>query len=238
MPRYQCPECDAVLKREQPVPAGKKIKCPKCEFVFAAKVLSEEEEKPRAKPAKAKIAKKEDLPIPLAVAPVANPNDDDDLIPYTIVHTDEDKDKPELYFGSLRDKYAKAKRGPAMAKTVTASNILIGEGILSCFGAIGILLWAIFPLVFSHDPLTDKQVREQVLLMVVGVVVFAWGSVICYGASKLQNLDSYRWSMIGACMGLLPLLGGIMAIVVLRDEEVVAGFEETEDLKKKHELVQ
>src|SRR5436305_9062142 len=29
-----CPECESPLKFASPVPAGKKIKCPKCEAVF------------------------------------------------------------------------------------------------------------------------------------------------------------------------------------------------------------
>ena len=40
MHQYTCPSCNAVLKREAPVPAGKKIRCPKCESVLMRVVES------------------------------------------------------------------------------------------------------------------------------------------------------------------------------------------------------
>lgn len=228
MPRYQCPECDAVLKREQPIPAGKKIKCPKCEYIFAAQPLDEA----RAEKQPVKAAKKA---APAAAKGKSKVDEDDDS-PYMVTEKDDDSEKPELYFGSLRDKYVKSKRGPAMALTTTPSNVLIAEGILTCFGGLAYLLIAIFPLVFSKEDLTEKVVREQVLKIVIAIGIFLWGAMICYGASKLQNLDSYRWAMVGACMGIVPLLGGIFAIIIMRKEEVIAGFEETVELKKKREI--
>jgi uncharacterized Zn finger protein (UPF0148 family) len=233
MPRYQCPECDAVLKREQPIPAGKKIKCPKCEFIFAAKSLEESESE--KKPSKPKAEKK---PAPVAAEKKSSDGDDDDDSPYVVTTDEEKDDKPELYFGSLRDKYAKSKRGPAMAMTTTPSNVLIGEGLLTCIGGIAFLVISIFPLVFSKEPLTEKVIREQVVKIIIAIVIFLWGAMVCYGASKLQNLDSYRWAMVGACMGIVPLLGGILAIVVMRKEEVIEGFEETAELKRKREIEQ
>lgn len=231
MPRYQCPECDAILKREQPIPAGKKIKCSKCEFIFTPKALDEE-------PAEKKPAKAGKKPVPVAAQNKPKPADDEDDTPYTVTGKDDDSEKPELYFGSLRDKYVKSKRGPAMALTTTPSNVLIGEGILTCLGGLGFLIVSIFPLVFSKEPLTEKVIKEQVLMIVIAVAIFLWGAMVCYGAAKLQNLDSYRWAMVGACMGIVPLLGGIFAIIVMRKEEVIAGFEETVELKKKREIDQ
>ena len=75
MPKYRCPECESVLRREQPVPAGKKIKCPKCETVFAAKPLRDEGEEPAPKKARPKSdgAKK-----PVAQPTQAQIADDDD----------------------------------------------------------------------------------------------------------------------------------------------------------------
>ncbi|MBV9123042.1 MAG: phosphohydrolase, partial [Planctomycetes bacterium] len=34
MPSYSCPECGAAIKSANPIPAGKKVKCPKCATVF------------------------------------------------------------------------------------------------------------------------------------------------------------------------------------------------------------
>ena len=64
-----CPECDAVLKMANAMPAGKKVKCPKCEAVFP--VPAEEEETPPAK-VKHRPAPVEDA----ADAPL--PDEDDD----------------------------------------------------------------------------------------------------------------------------------------------------------------
>jgi hypothetical protein len=236
MPTYRCPECEAVLRREQPVPDGKKIKCPKCEFVFAAKPVREETP---AKKNERKAPKKEENPVATTNKDALwNEEDEDEVGSYEVKQTEEPDDKPELYFGSLRDKYAKSKRGPAMARTVIPSNILIGEGILTCLGGLGVVVWAVFPLVFHENPLTEKIIREQILWIIIGVLIFLWGAMICLGASKLQNLDSYTWAMVGACMGIVPLLGGIYAIIIMRDENIIAGFEETAELKKKRELVQ
>jgi hypothetical protein len=54
----------------------------------------------------------------------------------------------------------------------------------------------------------------------------------------MQELSSYPWSMVGAIMGIAPLLVGIYAIVMLQNPKVKAGFaegafvEETEDEEK------
>jgi DNA-directed RNA polymerase subunit M/transcription elongation factor TFIIS len=60
--RLTCPECNATLKPAQPVPDGKKVKCPKCGVPFispgavAPEVfeLSEEDAAPAAPSAKRK----------------------------------------------------------------------------------------------------------------------------------------------------------------------------------------
>jgi rubredoxin len=35
MPVYTCPECETKLKRAEPLPSGKKLRCPECGNVFA-----------------------------------------------------------------------------------------------------------------------------------------------------------------------------------------------------------
>ena len=35
MHSYTCPKCKTILKRQEPVPPGKKMKCPKCQKIFA-----------------------------------------------------------------------------------------------------------------------------------------------------------------------------------------------------------
>ena len=46
MPKYQCPECEAVLRRAEAIAPGKKIRCPKCEAVFPANPLPDDEPAP------------------------------------------------------------------------------------------------------------------------------------------------------------------------------------------------
>ena len=43
MAKYQCPECSATLRRAEAVAPGKKIRCPKCEAVFKAVLMPEDE---------------------------------------------------------------------------------------------------------------------------------------------------------------------------------------------------
>jgi hypothetical protein len=54
-------------------------------------------------------------------------------------------------------------------------------------------------------------------------MVFAWGCLVCFGASCAQNLESYVWSWVGAVAG-VP--AGIFAMIMLRNPKVVAGFQE------------
>ena len=50
---FPCPSCHAVLKTKADMPAGKKVKCPKCTTIFAVpdeKPAASEERKKQAKP--------------------------------------------------------------------------------------------------------------------------------------------------------------------------------------------
>src|SRR5262249_40901304 len=95
----------------------------------------------------------------------------------------------------------------------------------------------------------DVIAAEWVLrLLVTGIGVTSmiyWGCT-CYGAVKMQNLESYNWSMAAsilwlvgggysvasgflcACTFIIPvlcLIAGIIALVNLRKPEVIAAFE-------------
>src|SRR5437868_6264730 len=52
MPVYPCPECGAQLRPANPVPPGKKLRCPKCETVFAPTRAAAKPAPPAAKPAR------------------------------------------------------------------------------------------------------------------------------------------------------------------------------------------
>ena len=113
MPQYTCPTCKTVLKRDQPLPAGKKIKCPKCDTVFGP-------------------------PAPKAVA---KKDDDDDRNPYA-VKKDEAADenmRAELERaakGLVQDRFKKSKRGPASKEVVRPSNFLMASGVFNCTVAL------------------------------------------------------------------------------------------------------
>src|SRR5215207_1363664 len=111
MPKYQCPECEAVLRRAEAIPAGKKIRCPKCEAVFAARAMAEDEEEAPA----ASYALAGSSAPPKPKVPV---EDDEDSTPYGVIKEDPNEARPEIHLGSLRDRFAKSKIGPAMYKTV------------------------------------------------------------------------------------------------------------------------
>jgi DNA-directed RNA polymerase subunit M/transcription elongation factor TFIIS len=241
MPRYQCPECEAVLKRDTAVEEGKKIKCPKCEVIFKAKAMrpskeEEEEEKEKAKKKDEKKAKA------AAGAPAAGAEEEEEEEggTYSVIKEPEDPEaearRKEINYGSLRDKFEKSKRGPAMAETVRPSNFILMQGIIDCIAGVGLLMVMLWPFIFSEETPRGSAARNKILFMVLGVFIFAIGCLISYGASKLQSLESYNWAMTGCILAAISLLptgaaGGIWGIVVLKDEDVIAGFEETKDAR-------
>src|SRR5262245_15144953 len=101
MHQYTCPKCKTVLKREQPVAAGKKIKCPKCENIFAP-------------------------PAPSAVTAKAGAKskvEEDDRNPYAVKKDDEEDEKAQeekqrAAMGLIQDRFEKSARGPAIAVIV------------------------------------------------------------------------------------------------------------------------
>jgi len=227
MPKYQCPECEAVLRRETPIAEGKKIKCPKCESVFAAVAIGE------------KKAPAEDAQKKAKAKPKAPPPDDEDdevggnygLEKEEVDETAE-KAKKGVKYGSLRDKFEKSKRGPAMAETVQPSNLCLMQGIIDCIVAIVLMMYALWPFIFSEASPKGADAREKVMIMVGAVALFALGCGCCYGASKLQDLESYQWAMAGCIMAIISLVpvgavGGFWGVHVLKKEEVKDGFEET-----------
>jgi len=84
-----------------------------------------------------------------------------------------------------------------------------------------------WPLVFNEAPPGEEELDEAVFGMLMGLLGFVWGGIICYGASQMQELGSYIFAMLGAIMG-VPLLVGIFAIIMLQNPKVKAGFEEAE----------
>lgn len=297
MPRYQCPECEAILKRDLAVPAGKKLKCPKCAFIFAPKALPEAVKPEPAKKAEPpKLGPKKEEPVGLAAppAPVFQPavgsaekvvEDEDGIIGLADLNTaydqnagaiklafqptvggkdkvvededgaiglapetdspnikntaqkkkqekdDEDEgagnygvltekkeDAPEVNFGSLRDKFAKSKIGPAMYMTVGPSNWLLRLGLFSCTAAVLKAFYDVFPLIFCEVAPLRPFIRPQITLMLFDLIVFGLGAVMCSGASRLHDLGSFAWAIIGSVMAIviyMPICIAAASILLL-----------------------
>jgi hypothetical protein len=227
--KYVCPECEAVLRPSKPVPAGRKIRCPKCESIFAATPAGAAPAEARDKPGKIRLTFDD-------VAAISDQDDEDTAEEgeirgyrvesgHSLEEQDEEAKKQKVHYGDLRHKFEKRKRGPAMAKVVTPANILLWEGATLCLGGLGLVIYAIWPMVFNEEALSSQRQKEQFLLMGGGVLGFVYGALICVGASKMQYLESYNWAMAGAIMSTI-LGGGLIALKVLRDKEVLAGFAE------------
>ncbi|HSQ57768.1 MAG TPA: hypothetical protein VLM40_18745 [Gemmata sp.] len=245
---YTCPMCKAKLRTPKRVPGGKSVTCPKCAESFtpepadevpaaAAGTFKFADDEPQKKPAKS--GSKPD-PSQAGAAPGgAKPSrfaDDDDESEesikkgYGVVHETEvekeetDKNKPK--FTEVQDKFKKSARGPAQALLVMPSNLLTGEGLLTVAAAILIFVYGMWPLVFNDAPPGEEELEESIATMLVGLVVFIWGALVCYGASQMQELGSYPWAITGAIMGIAPLLVGLFGIIMLQNPKVKAGFAE------------
>src|SRR5262245_32795624 len=111
--KLTCPECRAVLKPPTPVPVGKKVKCPKCQFLFVAEGPEDEpgiplaEDGPiglvdddppakKAKPGKGAKPKKA----------VVDDEDDGPMTYGTVKDEEDDKKKPKIDYApdtSIKD---------------------------------------------------------------------------------------------------------------------------------------
>lgn len=260
MAKYQCPECEAILKRDGDL-TGKKLRCPKCETVFKAKPMREEGD----------AAKK-----PVAAKKKAVDDDDDEasggtygVIKEEVEEPKEEKGKgkkkkeKEVHYGTLRDKFEKSKRGPAMSRLVKPSNWLMMEGILVCLCSLIMFMWSLWPFIFSEDSLGRDRVKEQVLFALLAVVGFVLGGFMCFAASSMHELKYYQMVWAGCIVGAIPPLAGLIMTIVfglvkgemwgypfilltgfvvgiisafqaMASDEVKDGFQETID--KEHEL--
>src|SRR5579871_1917102 len=221
MHQYTCPKCKALLRRQEPVPAGKKLKCPKCATIFA--------------PDSAANSKAKD--------------DDGDRTPYVVV-TDADTDesiqeeRQRAAMGLVTDPFEKSKRGPAQRLVIVPSNFLTAAGILMGIACIGLFLYGIFPLVFQTYYLDTPHYKaispaqrasewksvqtERAIYMSGAIVGFLYAGLIMVGAFKMRTLESYGWAVAGSIMCILsPLLPiGIMCLITMRDKKVIEGFAE------------
>jgi uncharacterized Zn finger protein (UPF0148 family) len=161
-----CPECSKVLRPARPVAPGKKVRCPKCEFVFVAGEdededdAEEEEERPKKKKPAAKAA------APAKKAPPAKkPADgEEEEGAYGIAGGGEEDDEGKPKISYAPDSSVKDLRGPAVAIVTPPTNLLIRSGFIGVFGCIVLLLLLAIPalLPVSED---DRPESRQPLPM-------------------------------------------------------------------------
>src|SRR5262245_65018318 len=198
MPKYQCPECEAVLRRAEAIAPGKKIRCPKCEAVFPARALPDDDEPAPAAQGGYAVAGQAK-----AGAKAPPPEEQEDSNPYAVIKENEDEAKPEIHLGSLRDKFAKSKIGPAMFKTVIPSNWLLRLGLFSCVVAVFMFIYGMWPIIFCEANPIRPFIRPRVDIMLRATLMFSFGGIMCLGAAKMHDLTSYTWAIIGSVMAIL-----------------------------------
>ena len=250
---YTCPNCNASLRTGNPLKPGRVVPCPKCKESFIPVPIDDIDDEvapakavfkladdppPSKKPARKSEPKPETKPEPPPPAAKKPFDDDDDEDAASVrkgygvqLESEEEiarieANKPK--FGEVADKFARSARGPAMAMLVQPANVLTFSGFATSVAGIFLFVYGMWPLVFSEAPPGDEETEEAIFLMLGGGMVFIWGGVVCIGASMMHNLQSYTMAMVGAVMGVLPLLAGAYALAMLRNPKVIAGFEEVD----------
>jgi hypothetical protein len=232
------------LKTPDRVPAGKRVKCPKCGQHFTPEPEEKSPPPGSKKPdGAAGLFKFADDPKKPGASPPPPPppppfvdddEEDEESVRkgYGVVGETEQEieqaKKNKVNFGAVEDKHKKSARGPAIALLVMPSNLLTFEGLVTAIGGVVLFVIGMWPLVFNDAPPGDEEIEEAIVAMLLGLMTFGWGALICFGASQMQELRSYMWAMVGSVMGVLPLLVGIYGIVMLQNPKVKAGFEESE----------
>jgi hypothetical protein len=125
---------------------------------------------------------------------------------------------------STNNEVKMSTRGSAQALLVMPSNLLTAEGLVTVAGGIFIFIVGLWSIGINNARLSDEALE----LMALGMLVFVWGALVCYGAKQMQELTSYNWAMVASVLGVLPILVGIFGIIMLQNPTVIAGFEEGE----------
>jgi hypothetical protein len=228
MPVYTCPECATKLKRAEPLPAGKKLRCPECAKVFAPPAAA-------AKPNRQDPKRKGDLDAP--AIPV-EPKEETYGFQATDYDANADQAREDI-FRPIQDRFDRSARGPALIHVVRPSDWLLRIGAVICISAVLGIAVAIWPLVFKTEEvqpeekgkfrayakqgerrfkeLTDDEWNMRWVYLGCFMGQFLWGSVVCLGASKMHTLQSYPMSIVGSVMGMVGPGVPWAAIYILPD---------------------
>jgi hypothetical protein len=162
-----CPECGKVLRPAKPVPAGRKVRCPKCEAVFVAGEEeddeADEDEKPAAKKkqpaAKAKAAE--------APAKKKAAGDDEEEGTYVLKRdADDDEDKPKINY--VPNTKVKDLRGPAVQILTAPTNLLIRSGFVGVLGCIVLFFLLAIPALLPVSEDDRPESRQPLPMMRLG----------------------------------------------------------------------
>jgi hypothetical protein len=156
--KIACPECGATLKSANPMPEGKKVKCPKCGKGFAVPAGGDVAEEPDKEPAARPKPAAKAAPAAKKAAPEAPPpKPDDEGGTYKFVDEpekergdgDEDEEeKPDITFGL--DMSVKDPRGYAQESVVRPSNWVVLFGGLDIFLYVLVIGVLGFPFIFAE----------------------------------------------------------------------------------------
>jgi phage FluMu protein Com len=79
-----------------------------------------------------------------------------------------------------------------------------------------------------YDELKEDDIIFRIWWAILSVLVLILGAFIAFSSVKMQNLESHRWSMACAIMGMVTIIGafpGILAMTQLKRDEIKAAFE-------------
>lgn len=203
-----------MLKPAKELAPGKKLRCPKCDTVFAP-VAAEAAAAP--KPAKAAVQK-----------PKVDDEDDGAGV-YGISEAAENKadeatkEERQKAMGPLKDRRAKSARGPAQAIITKPSNQLLATATMFCVSSIVSIVVILWPIVFALERKPDEEgvasvskVKEispeekraraiqGAVVIAFAVLAFCYNGFIAAGAVKMQALESYAMATLGSILILLP----------------------------------
>jgi hypothetical protein len=169
--KLSCPKCKTVLRPAKPLPAGKKVKCPKCSNDFtaeegnadkasvmdvaleaAATLPPKKPDKPPPKkigPKKPGAEEEEDSGGVYGIAAADRPKTAEDL-----ADEDDDDDDDDGKVDFIPDYAMKDLRGPAQAAVVRPSNYLLACGVVGFFGWVILLIMMLLPVIF---PVLDDE---------------------------------------------------------------------------------
>jgi hypothetical protein len=151
--KLTCPECGTVLRPGKPIPAGKKVKCPRCENIFAPD--SDEDDPPKRKASADKGGRK-----PAKAAPKASEapkKEEPEVYGYVKDPDEEDEDK-KIKINYVPDISIKDPRGPAQSLLMGPSNKLALCGFIGFFAWLVLLILIMVPALFPLKEETTKPV--------------------------------------------------------------------------------